>query len=249
MKKTLKSSLILILSLVLLCSCNSSKPSKQENAAVKDGSQTEENLSVLSDEPKEFVSPHGFGITAPGNFIADENLAEIVLRLEREDAIVEVFMEELPNEAETTVYSSYSNRFLDRGDLHSLDEQSETEINGRRALITRWHREKSGDGDRNYYCVTDIKYGATVYTVVIKANCELSELSFDYSAIAESLRIDLPVNEYESVHFENTHRASMNKETSALYEEYFGNNGNFHWGLYYHRQPVDGMDKFEALEE
>lgn len=196
-----------------------------------------------------FLHEDGFAVTAPKSFTKNETVADIGLRLERDDAVIEVFREDFSLAQECQVYSGYSNGFLKRTDLHTLDSQSEITVNGRNALRTVWHRVKSGEGDRRYYSVTDIYDGNSVYTVEVKAERPLSQLDFDVDGLCESLELFAPTQKTASASFNaENHLSRMNAETQKLYRDYFGDNGNFHWGMYYHRQPVDGMEKFEALE-
>ncbi|MCH5188602.1 MAG: hypothetical protein J1F63_09375 [Oscillospiraceae bacterium] len=197
-----------------------------------------------------YFHPYGFALTAPSSFEPRQELLDLELRLERDDCVIEVLPQKLEEGVSPQVYSSYSNGFLRNEELHYLDGQENTLLSGRSALLTRWHREKSGEGDRNYYALADVYDGDMVYTIFLKADRDVETLDFDYRKVFDSLetgRFSYAIKHVPV--FTNDHRSRMNAETAALYEEYFGDNGKFHWGMYYHRQPVDGMEKFELLEK
>lgn len=239
---------ILALFIALLFTGGCSFPETRATKAQADEKRSAVTRTEL-DGLTRFCHPYGYAITAPSDFEAADELLEIELRLEREDCVIEVIEQEFSDEWEAEYYSAYSNGFLN-SDAHILDEQTDAVLAGKPALITRWHREKAGDGDRNYYALADIRDGTKVCTVLIKADRAVEKLDFDCMAVFNSLETGLVSDAvaYITV-FQNDCRSKMNAETAALYDEYFGDNGNFHWGLYFHRQPVDGMEKFEALEK
>lgn len=196
-----------------------------------------------------YLHRDGFAITAPNDFTENKYVESVGLKLSRDDAEIEVFKETFSTEEECKVYSSYSNLgFLNKSG-HVTDKVQEIEINGKKALQTQWHRDKSGKKDKNYYSVTDIYNGTDVYSIIVKADKPMNELDFDVDMLNTTLEFFAPVDTAEEARKPKNSVRKMNEETKTLYEEYFGDNGNFHWGLYYHRQPVDGMEKFEALEE
>ncbi len=237
----MKRIMALLTTAALLCGCTSAAVNGKSAATVVT------SLSERKSGPAAFIHPEGYGVTAPADFAVDEALLPLELRLEREDCVIELIRQPLDGVSAET-YSSYSNGFLANDKLHILDERRELTLAGREALLTRWHRERAGEGDRNYYAVADIYGEGEVYSVTIKADRPVEELDFDFLELMNSLAVGEAAGKTQPLAFPAEKRSPMNAETAALYEDYFGENASRHWGLYYHRQPVDGMEKFEALE-
>lgn len=189
----------------------------------------------------------GFSVEAPEDFTLRDKLAATELRLERDDCVIEVIREDFASAGDARDYSVYSNRFLTDTENHRLEEQVDTVAAGLPARLTRWSRDSLGPGDRNHYAVTDIFDGATAYTVVVKSVKPVDGLDFSYSDVAGSLRKEKAVPLSEAGSFGGDSATVMNAETRAAFSRFFLEDGH-HWGIYYHKQPVLGMEKFEALE-
>ncbi|MGN1097343.1 MAG: glycosyl hydrolase [Clostridia bacterium] len=238
---------IILLAALILVGC-SPKNDGQSQKSEKAGAVIVEEIGNGVSRYKNLAQ--GFSVEAPSDFSVNENLAQIELRLEREDCVIEVLKEEFEEEWRAENYTWYSNRFLDDNDIYHVEESIQILAAGNYpAKRLQWSREKAGEGDRNYYNVTDIYIGTDVYTVIVKSAIPFDKQDFDCNSVSRGLKKEQVSAENFPVVFTKDGGAPMNGETTAAFEKFFLEDGAMSWGIYFHKQPVEGMEKFEALEE
>ncbi len=189
---------------------------------------------------------HGYTIVVPAGMTPDASLSTVRFKLDGGSRSIEIFKESFASESECLTYISYSNRFADDSENHTVEVNERTEINGRQAYVMKWDRKTVGPTDKNHYANIDIIDGTNVYTIMIKSRA----LFNDYMEIAESFDIIEPTVEVGSAEpFKTGTGSVMNEETAAFYEKIFGEESKLNWGLLVPTQPVLGMNTFENIEK
>lgn len=188
---------------------------------------------------------HGYSIIVPSGMTPDASLSNIRFKLDAGSRSIEIFKESFSSESDCLTYISYSNRFTDDSENHSIEAEEKTEINGREAYVLKWTRHTLGPTDKNHYANIDIIDGKNVYTIMIKSRSEFD----DYMEIAQSFDIFEPtVDVGYTKPFESETNTDMNDETAAAFERIFGEDSGLNWGLLVPTQPMSGMTYYEDVE-
>lgn len=187
----------------------------------------------------------GYKITVPSGMTPDASLSYLRFKLSNYGNSIEIYKESFASAKECSTYISYSNKFLEDSDHHTVFIDQEMKINGLRAKALSWTRPTLGPDDRNHYVNIDVINRTDVYTITIKSN---AVIDYWYD-VAMSFTLTPPTAAAAAQPFAAAETAAKNEETAAAMERIFGEESGLDWGLYLPNFPSDGIGAFDLMEE
>ncbi len=189
----------------------------------------------------------GYSFTADMEYETDISLSNIRMRLISPGRSIDIYKESFSFEEDCDTYALYSNRFAEDTQNHSVERLEQLSLNGRKAYVIQWSRESLGKDDLNHYANVDIIDGKDVYSVMFKSDSPME--NWDYMEVAESFSFFRPgVSTAYTAAFESAPVKKSHEETALAYDRIFVQDHPTMWGLYLHKQPQEGMSRFEDTQ-
>ncbi|MGN1098680.1 MAG: glycoside hydrolase family 26 protein [Clostridia bacterium] len=189
----------------------------------------------------------GYSFTAAEEYDVDATLSNIRLHLTADGRSIDIYKESFSSPGDCVTYVSYSNRFAEDTENHYTEKRETEQINGRQTHIIQWSRDSLGEDDKNYYANVDIIDNTDVYSFMFKSDSPLK--NWDYMEIIRSVALfgaGVPTAYAEP--FPSGSREFTHEETRDTYNRIFIEDNPMSWGLYLHKQPLEGMSRFEDTE-
>ncbi|MDD4121760.1 MAG: glycosyl hydrolase [Eubacteriales bacterium] len=193
----------------------------------------------------------GYTIRVPNDMQADMQFSNIRAVLESEALRVEIYRQKIQNISGSGIesYINYSNRFMDNQTDHKKESAGKIKIGSRWAPFLEWSRKplKNIENDRCYYASVDVPLSdREVLTFMFKSNQKYRDKS--YLNIVESLTIIERTRESYAHKILKTDNRGWDEKTDKLYDELFGENSQFHWGIFENNAPLD-YTELKKIEE
>ena len=188
----------------------------------------------------------GYKLSIPVGSVQKSDFPNVFKRFETVDTVIEVYFDNL-DAINTSLndYIFYGNKFLYDSKRVIVTQSSWSNINGYRAHITSWKRNKLARvaDDKNYYVAAVFaRDDSSVTTIHIKSNKPIDEQKYlggfeflkkQYHASDTSKRLFKPSS------------TPMSEQTKETYQKLFGDKAELTWGIF---EPTVGLH-FENLKE
>ncbi len=190
---------------------------------------------------------NGYQLLVPKNSTIDITNTSFCNSFTTPNLKVEVYYDNLTNN--TASFSSlinYSNRFLQKGQLHSITATYYTSVGGYTTHITKWQRGKLSKitNDKNYYLAASIaKNSQEIYTILLKSTTPIEDSSivgsFKFVNKAGTVRDFIP--------FEQS-TTPKNELTKQVFDKLFSTDAGLTWGIFEYSAPQN-FTKLQDIEE
>ncbi|MDF2569305.1 MAG: celH [Sporomusa sp.] len=190
---------------------------------------------------------NGYSVLVPHGLTVNAALSPIVTVLASDTLRMEIFHDNFTGTPTTTAdYMSYSNKFIHNTKDHSLLSDETYRQNGFTIHILNWTRRllQHVPNDKNYYSSIELaKNHNEVYTIFIKStqpidNARDIAASFALTERQGTPHFNLPISQPHT---------SLNAETRAFYDNFFGVTSPLRWGIFEPAAPQI-FEKLDLLE-
>lgn len=205
-----------------------------------------ENISYNRDRFTNKVD--GYSIDVPTGMTVDMSKSEVMSSLANQELKIEVYRQSIASGSSAQSYITYGNKFIGNTVDHKKEYSQVTTINGRKATILQWSREKLAKvpNDKNNYATVDIVAGNEVYTLFFKSTMPLYAV-IDYMEVARSFKTLEKTASPMIFKTKTIENSVWNEKTKSFYEEHFLNSTKLEWGIFEPYFP--STDKLKNIEK
>lgn len=189
----------------------------------------------------------GYRFFVPHDAAADTRRAEAGISLSAKGWSMDIFRQPTTS-VSASAYISYSRSFLSWNRVdHTEVSQTVQEWNGDRVTVTAWRRPplRRVKNDHACYTCVDLVRSGCVYTFLLRTDAPLAE--DEWQRYLDGLAFFTPSVSAPLVRIGGCDE-KKDRETLALYENMFGENAGFTWGLYLPDAPYS-TTRLNALEK
>ena len=214
---------------------NPNTSSNDSNIAYTPYYNNNQSYDIISISPgynKYIDYANGYTLNYPAGMNVDSSFSRIRTVISDQQTRIEIYRDDFTGSIHNaTAYIQYSNRFLDNKSSHSLMLNKTITINGLKAHLLQWQRNKLYKlvDDHNYYLSAEItKSSMEVYTILIKSSAPVD----GYLPLIKSFTtITKQGTPTQNLYFQSRMQ-KLNPETKEFYQKYLSNEATLKWGIF-----------------